>query len=81
MASTVGSTSIDPKEQSNNGVDRPARLSRVCFSLNESFHPYGYIFLKTHFFSMESERCPLENFLSALDFLLIKCHLRSGGFA
>ena len=39
-----GSASIDPKEQSNNGVDRPARLSRVCFSLNESFCPHGYIF-------------------------------------
>ena len=45
VASTVGSTSIDPKEQSNNGVDRPARLSRVCFNtLNESFCPHGYIF-------------------------------------
>ena len=43
VASTVGSTSIDPKEQSNNGVDRPARLSCVCFSLNESFFAHGYI--------------------------------------
>ena len=49
MASTVGSTSIDPKEQSNNGIDRRTRLSRVCFSLNESFCPHGYIFQRTHF--------------------------------
>ena len=43
MTTTVGSTSIDPKEQSNNGVDWPARLSRVCFSLNESFCPHGKV--------------------------------------
>ena len=47
VALMVGSTSFDPKEQSNNGVDRPARRSCVCFRLhnvNGSFCPHGYIF-------------------------------------
>ena len=27
----------DSNQHGNNGVDRPARLSRACFSLNQSF--------------------------------------------
>ena len=59
VALTVGSTLIDPKEQSNNGVDRPVRLSRVYFSLNESFFSSRVYLLENTFFTLESERCPL----------------------
>ena len=38
------SSCIQDKHNGDNGVDRPARLSRTCFSLNESFCPRGYIF-------------------------------------
>ena len=31
------SRSLNPSLIGNNGVDRPARLSRACFSLNQSF--------------------------------------------
>ena len=64
MASTVGSTSIDSKEQSNNGVDRPSRLLRVCFSLNESFCPHGYILKRTHFSLWKVSGVPCKIFFS-----------------